>query len=74
MAPANFDGLMGEKLARGDGGLFSSTKTTLVDGNIITSEGPGTALEFGLTVVKELYDLEKANEIGGQMRFQGKLE
>ena len=43
--------MMGEKYVEG--------KTTLAtaDGKIITSEGPGTALEFGLVVVFKLLSI-----------------
>lgn len=33
------------------------------DGSLITSRGPGTAVEFGLVLVRELFGEAKANEI-----------
>lgn len=39
----------------------------VVDGNVITSRGPGTALEFALTLVKTLYGASKAEEVAGPM-------
>ncbi len=39
----------------------------VVDGNCITSRGPGTAIEFALALIEALYGAEKAHEIGGQM-------
>ncbi len=39
----------------------------VVDGNCITSKGPGTALEFSLVLVEQLYGKEKANEIAQAM-------
>ena len=39
----------------------------VVDGKLITSRGPGTAIEFALQLVKELYGEEKANEVAGPM-------
>ena len=36
----------------------------VVDGNCITSRGPGTALEFALKLVEILYGKEKAAEVG----------
>ncbi len=35
----------------------------VVDGNVITSRGPGTSLEFSLRLVEELYGKEKAQEL-----------
>jgi 4-methyl-5(b-hydroxyethyl)-thiazole monophosphate biosynthesis len=35
----------------------------VVDGNIITSRGAGTALDFGLALVEKLVSPEKAREI-----------
>jgi transcriptional regulator GlxA family with amidase domain len=56
-------------------GKLSRTKgvSSIVDGKVITSEGPGSALEFGLILVRELFGDEKAQTIADQMRFQGKL-
>ena len=36
----------------------------VVDGNIITSQGPGTAFEFSLTLATLLTDKEEALEVG----------
>jgi len=35
----------------------------VVDGNIITSQGPGTALDFALEIVKQLVGREKADKV-----------
>jgi len=35
----------------------------VVDGNIITSQGPGTAMEFAFALVEALYGAEKVEEI-----------
>ena len=40
---------------------------TVVDGNCITSRGPGTAIEFALKLVEALYGSEKMLEVGGPM-------
>jgi len=40
-----------------------STKSTLVDGNCITSQGPATAMGFALTLVEALYSKEKRDEV-----------
>ena len=39
----------------------------VVDGPCITSRGPGTAIEFALTLVEQLYDQERAKEVGDAM-------
>ena len=39
----------------------------VVDGNCVTSRGPGTAIEFALALVAALFDEEKAREIGEHM-------
>ena len=46
----------------------------VVDGNCITSQGPGTALEFALKLVELLYDREKAKEIAEAMVVKIKFE
>uniref|UniRef100_A0A7S0A3B7 DJ-1/PfpI domain-containing protein n=1 Tax=Pyrodinium bahamense TaxID=73915 RepID=A0A7S0A3B7_9DINO len=42
----------------------------VVDGNVITSQGPGTSLQFALKIVEELYGKEKAEELAAQMVTQ----
>jgi 4-methyl-5(b-hydroxyethyl)-thiazole monophosphate biosynthesis len=39
----------------------------VVDGNLITSRGPGTAIEFGLELVAQLFGRDKAREVGWAM-------
>ena len=39
----------------------------VVDGNVTTSRGPGTAFEFALTLVSQLFGKEKAAEVAGPM-------
>ena len=39
----------------------------VVEGNIITSQGPGKSLQFALKIVEALYGEEKAKEIASQM-------
>lgn len=40
-----------------------SDERVVVDGNIITSQGPGTAMEFAFKLVETLYGREKAKEV-----------
>ncbi|CAE7381054.1 DJ1B, partial [Symbiodinium sp. KB8] len=39
----------------------------VVDGNVITSQGPGTSLQFALKIVEQLYGKDKAEELAAQM-------
>jgi 4-methyl-5(b-hydroxyethyl)-thiazole monophosphate biosynthesis len=43
----------------------------VVDGPVITSRGPGTALEFALVLVETLFGAEKRAEVGGPMLAVG---
>jgi protein deglycase len=46
---------------------FDRSARVVVDGNIITSQGPGTSLEFSLELVKVLYGPELAAQLAQQM-------
>lgn len=50
--------VLGDKVTKGD---------VVVDGNVLTSRGPGTSLKFALKCVETLYGVEKANELAKQM-------
>lgn len=41
-----------------------------VDGNVITSRGMGTAIDFGLTIIEQLISKEKAEEIGKSIVYR----
>ncbi|CAL1361945.1 unnamed protein product [Linum trigynum] len=41
----------------------------VVDGNLITSRGPGTSMEFGLAIVEKIFGCDKAMEIAKAMLF-----
>ncbi|MBW8042395.1 MAG: DJ-1 family protein [Planctomycetes bacterium] len=45
----------------------SEQAKVLVDGSLITSQGPGTALEFSLKLVELLYDKQKSQEVAKAM-------
>ncbi len=42
-------------------------KRVVVDENCVTSRGPGTAVEFALTLVEQLYDSQMAQEVAAHM-------
>jgi len=44
-----------------------SESAAVVDGHFVTSQGPGTSLQFALKLVEILYDAAKAEEIAAQM-------
>ena len=44
-----------------------SEERVVSDGTVITSRGPGTAIEFALALVKALFGVEKAAEVAGPM-------
>lgn len=56
---------MEEDLEEG-GGIFVD-EIVVVDGNIITSKGPATALPFALKVAEKLVGREKASEVASRM-------
>ncbi|MFT5074891.1 MAG: 4-methyl-5(b-hydroxyethyl)-thiazole monophosphate biosynthesis, partial [Patiriisocius sp.] len=39
----------------------------VVDGNCITSQGPGTALDFALDLVQQLCGVVKREEVGSRL-------
>jgi 4-methyl-5(b-hydroxyethyl)-thiazole monophosphate biosynthesis len=41
----------------------------VIDGRVITSRGPGTAMEFTLNIVEKLFSRVKAQEIAEAMLF-----
>ncbi len=47
---------------------YMSDERVVVDGNLVTSQGPDTALEFGLRIVEILFeDSEKMNDIAKKL-------
>lgn len=44
-------------------GIEYQEQTVVIDGNIITSRGPGTAMDFALTLIELLADKAKRNEV-----------
>lgn len=44
-----------------------ANERVVVDGNILTSRGAGTALEFGLLLVEKLFSAEKSREVAASI-------
>jgi 4-methyl-5(b-hydroxyethyl)-thiazole monophosphate biosynthesis len=42
---------------------YPRDKPVVIDGNIITSQGPGTAMEFAIKIVEKLLGLDKAQKL-----------
>lgn len=51
------------------GAEYSSEKV-VVSGNIITSKGPGTAIDFALSIIEYLKGRQKSAEIASQLLYQ----
>lgn len=45
----------------------ASDERVVVDGNCITSQGPGTAMEFAVELVRQLFGAEKAQAVAGPL-------
>ena len=45
-------------------------KTVVVDGNILTSQGPGTAMEFAIELLKRLTGEKKAQEVQEKLLYR----
>jgi len=68
-------GLLADKTATGYPGTTQSLQArevdtaarVVVDGNCITSQGPGTALDFALELVEQLCGVVKREEVGSAM-------
>lgn len=41
----------------------------VVDGNLVTSRGPGTTMEFALVIIEKFFGREKALELAKAMVF-----
>jgi 4-methyl-5(b-hydroxyethyl)-thiazole monophosphate biosynthesis len=57
----------GEQLA----GATYEEDRVVCDETVLTSRGPGTAMEFALALVEKLSGVQKARELGDQLLFTG---
>jgi transcriptional regulator GlxA family with amidase domain len=53
--------------------VLVSDDIVVQDGNIVTSQGPGTALEFSLFLVELIYGKETAETLANQMIYERKI-
>lgn len=44
-----------------------------VDGKVVTSRGPGTTMEYAVTLVEQLFGKEKAGEVAGPLVYVSSL-
>ncbi|MFP4146286.1 MAG: DJ-1 family glyoxalase III [Halorhodospira sp.] len=49
-------------------GIEPEERTVMIDGNLITSRGPGTAMDFALRLIEAIYGEEKAAEVEGALQ------
>ena len=54
-------------------GAVTSEDSVVVDGNITTSRGLGTAVDFALSLISQLENEEKAKEIVEQHLVRGQV-
>ena len=60
-------GYPGVLSALDDASITVSDKAVEIDGNIITSRGPGTAMDFALTLIELLTDKETRDMVNAQL-------
>ncbi|KAF2017215.1 DJ-1 [Aaosphaeria arxii CBS 175.79] len=56
-----------QEKVEGEGGWEYSVERVVVDGKVITSRGPGTALGFSLAIVEAIAGKSKRDEVAGPM-------
>ena len=66
-SPATCHPGFAEKLAEGGVAGGCSEERVVKAGKLITSRGPGTAIEFALALIEQLFGAEKATAVAGPM-------
>ncbi|XP_037432279.1 protein DJ-1 homolog A-like [Triticum dicoccoides] len=56
----------------GDGGVIAVDDRVVKDRNVVTSQGIGTAIEFALALVEQLYGQRTAEEVAGPLYMRPK--
>lgn len=51
-------------------GLVLEDEKTITDGNLITAQGAGSAMDFSLAIIAALFDQDTADQIARQLCFQ----
>lgn len=67
LAGKNATAYPGTLEALDDNSIHIKDSAVVVDGNVITSRGPGTAMEFALTLIELLKGRKKREEISAQL-------
>ncbi len=49
-------------------GIQPEDATVVIDGNLVTSRGPGTAMDFALRLIEVIYGEDKAAEVEGALQ------
>jgi protein DJ-1 len=49
----------------------ADAENVVVDGKVITSRGPGTALQFSYAIIEQLVSKQKMDEVRGPMVYSG---
>ena len=51
-------------------GVKLENEKTITDGNLVTAQGPGSAMDFSLAIIATLFDQTTSDQIARQLYFQ----